>query len=60
MTYIEFDGSILTQILMSVRWALMTVMRMQSVPILLGASPAHAYQATLEMEGTVLVRNQRE
>ena len=36
----------------------MTVMRMQSVPILMEASLAHACQATLEMEGVALVRNQ--
>ena len=35
----------------------MTAMRMQSVPILMEASLAHAYQATLEMEGVALVRN---
>ena len=39
---------------------LMTVMRMQNVPIQSEASFARAYQATLEMEGVVLVRNQME
>ena len=38
----------------------MTVMRMQNVSILMGASLAHAYQATLEMEGVALVRNRME
>ena len=46
-----------TQILMSVRRTLMTVMRMQSVSILMGVTLVHAYQATLEMEGVALVRN---
>ena len=44
------------QILMSVRMALTAVMRMQSVPILLGATPAPVCLATLEMERVAIVR----
>ena len=43
------------QILMSVRMALTTVMRMQSVPTLLEATLARANQATMEMERVAVV-----